>query len=106
MRDGEQWWTLDRYNGQEPQPTSKQLSAITTIQPTTSENRWGGDELVNPHTGDRANAFIVHHNSMKYSEARRFKATPDATLYGAELEANKGVQDIAEELQLATLIHT
>ena len=63
-------------------------------------NQGGGDGSVYRTTGSRARAFTVRSNGIEYSGAMCFPPSSDAKPYYSELEANKGVQAIADEIEI------
>ena len=81
-------------------PIQPPKSSIKSTRPTMFNNQGGGDGSVYRTTGSRARAFTVRSNGIEYSGAMCFPPSSDAKPYYSELEANKGVQAIADEIEI------
>ena len=94
-KDGLEMWTRQDYSIASPATTHE---PPITSTPHDRDNLSGSDGTVDPITGDRACASVVHYKGRKYLMTQRFEASEDSISYRAELEGIYNTLKIAERI--------
>ena len=84
--------------------TKSELPIHTTLH--DRDNLAGSDGTVDPITGDRACASIIHYRGRKHLVTQRFVATEDSTSYRAECEGIYNTLKLAARIEAYGLHRT
>ena len=90
-------YTMEQYNIL-PTPPAPPTSRIQSVQQVDGPNMAGSDGSVHPVKGDRACAYCVQYNGIRYGGRQRYPPSQFSTSYRAELEGAYNTLRIADEV--------
>lgn len=96
-------WTIARYASTTTMTCSNTF--INRITPVRGPNMAGSDGSVHPVTGDRACAYAVQLDGVRYEGAKRYQRSKHSTSFRSELEGIKCTLDVINELTTTESLH-